>query len=68
MKERVNTGIKATYFCLFIIVLILFNPILPIYLYDRSIWLLIDIIASVALFVKPMLINNIDKEKNSIPF
>lgn len=35
---------KDFWFWSFIVIAILFNPIIPIYLYDKSIWMVIDVI------------------------
>jgi len=61
--ERVNNGIKSFYLIFFIILIALFNPISPVYLYDRSIWMLIDIVAGILIIIKPIVINSLmDKD------
>ena len=59
--EKVDTLTKSIFFILFIFICILFNPIAPIYLYDRTIWIVIDLISAVVLFMKPMVIMWVDK-------
>lgn len=37
---------------IFLVILILFNPIIPIYLYNKGIWIVIDIIVALLFFLK----------------
>lgn len=46
-KEKVNFWV-----ILYAALVILFNPIIPIYLYDKDIWIPIDIIASILILLK----------------
>jgi hypothetical protein len=51
----INIEIKAGINCwviLFVIVLLLFNPIFPIYLHDKNIWLPIDITSGILFLIK----------------
>ena len=43
---------------LFGLMAILFNPIIPVYLYDREIWMPIDIIGSIVFVVKGLVFKN----------
>ena len=43
---------------LFGLMAILFNPIIPVYLYDREIWMPIDIIGSIVFVVKGFVFKN----------
>lgn len=47
VKEKVNLWVV-----LYAALVILFNPIIPIYLYDKDIWIPIDIIASILILAK----------------
>lgn len=47
VREKVNLWVV-----LFVALVILFNPIIPIYLYDKDIWIPIDIIASILILAK----------------
>lgn len=61
--ERVSTGIKKFYLVFFIVIIVLFNPIAPVYLYDHGLWILIDIVTGVLLLLKPIIINSLmDKD------
>lgn len=46
-KEKVNFWV-----ILYAALVILFNPIIPIYLYDKDIWMPIDIISSILILAK----------------
>lgn len=46
-KEKVNLWV-----ILYAALVILFNPIIPIYLYDKDIWIPIDIISSILILTK----------------
>lgn len=43
-EHKVESGKEALYFYGYIFIAILFNPIIPVYLYDRGKWLLIDVL------------------------
>lgn len=47
VKEKINFWVV-----LFAAMVILFNPIIPIYLYDKDIWIPIDIITSILFLAK----------------
>jgi len=66
-REKVNNGIKTFYFLFFVIIIVLFNPILPIYLYDRSTWALIDMFTGILLIIKPIVINSM-MDKDSVEY
>lgn len=53
---------KAYWVVLFAIVLILFNPIFPIYLYKKLLWMPIDVIAGI-LFLIEIISNRSEKAK-----
>ena len=44
---------------------IIFNPILPIYLHNKTAWMPIDLIAAALFIIKAFLINNIDNTKTN---
>lgn len=46
---------------LFGLMAILFNPIIPIYLYDRDIWILIDIVGAIIFIIKGLLFKNTNR-------
>jgi hypothetical protein len=46
----------------FLIIGILFNPLIPIYLYDKNLWIPIDVIVAILFFTKGKLI---EKENNN---
>ncbi len=46
---------------LFGLMAILFNPIIPVYLYDRDIWMPIDIIGAVVFVIKGLIFKNTNK-------
>lgn len=46
---------------LFGLMAILFNPIIPIYLYDRDIWIPIDIIGAIIFIVKGFVFKNTNR-------
>jgi hypothetical protein len=51
-KERIiDLGI---WFICFVMIIILFNPIIPIHLRDRSIWFVIDIVVAGVFIIKAM--------------
>lgn len=62
--EKVTNSIKFGYLVFFILLIIIFNPIAPIYLYNINIWKFIDIFCGILLFIEPILINN-TLDKNS---
>jgi len=39
------------WFWLFLAIVILFNPIAPIYLYDKDVWVVIDVLASIVFVI-----------------
>ena len=43
---------------LFGLMAILFNPIIPVYLYDREIWMPIDIIGAIVFVIKGLVFKN----------
>ena len=43
---------------LFVLMAILFNPIIPVYLYDREIWMPIDIIGAIVFVIKGFVFKN----------
>ena len=43
---------------LFALMAILFNPIIPVYLYDREIWMPIDIIGAIIFVIKGFIFKN----------
>ncbi len=47
-----------TSLAVFGIIGILFNPLIPVYLHDKSIWLLIDIAAGIIFMAKALTIGN----------
>jgi hypothetical protein len=49
LANEFKTGISI-WFVLFGITAIVFNPIFPIYLYQRSLWMPIDIVAAILFF------------------
>lgn len=49
MANEFKTGISI-WFVFFGITAIIFNPIIPIYLYKRSLWMPIDILAAILFF------------------
>ena len=59
--EKVDTLTKSVFFILFLFIFIIFNPIAPIYLYNRAMWIVIDLISAVVLFMKPVVIMWVDK-------
>lgn len=66
--ERVTSATKKILFWILLAIVILFNPILPIYLYDRGLWILIDFVTAIVLIIKPMLINSIDKPQEQYDY
>lgn len=66
MFEKVDTPTKTIFIILFIVICLLFNPIAPIYLYDRGLWTLIDFLSAIVLFVKPIVIMTVDKPFDNI--
>lgn len=48
-KHKIESGKEALYFYGYIFIAILFNPIIPVYLYDRGKWVFIDVL--VILFI-----------------
>jgi hypothetical protein len=46
---------------LFGLMAILFNPIIPIYLYDRDIWIPIDIVGAIIFIVKGLVFKNTNR-------
>ena len=46
---------------LFGLMAILFNPIIPVYLYDRDIWMPIDIIGAIVFVIKGFIFKNTNK-------
>ena len=65
--EKVDNGIKAFFFLSLIVMVILFNPIAPVYLYDIGTWRIIDIVTGVLLLIKPIVINSL-MDKNSTEY
>ncbi|MFH1182739.1 MAG: DUF6804 family protein [Candidatus Moraniibacteriota bacterium] len=51
------------WFWILVAIAVLFNPIFPIYLYDKSIWWIIDIATAVLLISMAYFFNNLDKKK-----
>lgn len=43
---------------LFALMAILFNPIIPVYLYDRKIWMPIDILGAIVFVIKGFIFKN----------
>lgn len=48
-KEGINFWVIV-----FVLIGILFNPIIPVYINDKSSWILIDIICAIIFFIKSM--------------
>ena len=46
---------------LFGLMAILFNPIIPVYLYDREIWMPIDIIGAIVFVIKGFIFKNTNR-------
>lgn len=46
---------------LFGLMAILFNPIIPVYLYDRDVWMPIDIIGAVIFVIKGLVFKNTNR-------
>lgn len=46
---------------LFGVMAILFNPIIPVYLYDREIWIPIDIIGAIVFVIKGFVFKNTNR-------
>jgi hypothetical protein len=57
-KNRIGFWVIA-----FGIIAILFNPIYPIYLYNKSVWLVIDVVAAITFTVKSLTTNKIQKNE-----
>jgi len=64
--KEVKTPLTGFFLLLFIIICIIFNPIVPLYLYDKGIWNVIDLFSAIILFIKPILINLVDKPLNDV--
>lgn len=61
ITKSLDTNTRKIFFALFVVIAVIFNPISPLYLYDRGTWQIIDIICAIILFLQPMIINSVDK-------
>lgn len=50
---------------LFGLIAILFNPLIPIYLYDKGVWIPIDIICGIVFLVKLFFIKELNENKDN---
>lgn len=46
------------------VIAIIFNPLIPIYLNDKSAWVLIDIISAIFFLIKSFSLNKLQKEEH----
>ncbi|WP_175615437.1 DUF6804 family protein [Piscibacillus halophilus] len=56
-KEVISKQLKNIFLVIFVGIAFLFNPIIPVYLYDIGTWRLIDLVVALVLFFKPIIIN-----------
>jgi len=50
------------WFWAMVAIAILFNPIFPIYLYDKSIWWVIDVVTAILLIITSYILSNLNKK------
>lgn len=55
-----KNGVNLTVI-LFGAIALLFNPIIPVYLYDKEIWIIIDIVCAVLFIIKGLIYRVTDK-------
>lgn len=70
-EKNINLGAKKFYLIFTTLLILIFNPIIPLYLYDRSLWALIDVISGGILVIIPLVINEtrnkvLDETKNKV--
>ncbi len=56
-KHRVETGIEALYLYGYVAIAIIFNPIIPVYLFIKDKWIIIDILVIVFILFQNRLIS-----------
>ena len=49
---------------LFAVIAVLFNPIVPLYLHDKSIWIILDILTAIAFFWAAKKIEKLENQKD----
>lgn len=50
---------------LFGLVAVLFNPLIPVYLHDKAVWMPIDLVCGILFLVKAFALNPINENNNS---
>lgn len=61
-------NLKTTHWLLiFLIIAILFNPIFPIYLYNKDIWIPIDVVCALLFLAEALIYKKSIKEDNKNP-